>query len=98
MPWGSKSIIEVRREFVRLALSSNSNIRGLCRRFGISPKTAYQTLNDTVRKQTPVSGIGRGSPITLQRDVPILPRWRSSRCGMSIPRGAAERSQHSCEF
>jgi transposase len=44
MPWTSNSIFEARRNFVMLALSPNSNIRGLCRRFNISAKTGYQTL------------------------------------------------------
>jgi transposase len=44
MPWTSKTTTEARREFVSLALTSGSNIRGLCRRFNISPQTAYQTL------------------------------------------------------
>jgi transposase len=44
MPWMSNSTFEARRNFVMLALSPNSNIRGLCRRFNISPNTGYQTL------------------------------------------------------
>src|SRR6202043_3038185 len=44
MPWTSNSVFEARRDFVMLALSPNSNIRGLCRRFNISPNTGYQTL------------------------------------------------------
>jgi transposase len=44
MPWMSNSVVEARLNFVNLALSPNSNIRGLCRRFNISAKTAYQTL------------------------------------------------------
>jgi transposase len=44
MPWTSNSVFEARRNFVMLALSPNSNIRGLCRRFSISAKTGYQTL------------------------------------------------------
>jgi transposase-like protein len=44
MPWAAKSITEARREFVMHALLPNSNIRRLCRRFNISPNTAYQTL------------------------------------------------------
>jgi len=44
MPWTSNSIFEARRNFVMLALSPNSNIRGLCRRFNISANTGYQTL------------------------------------------------------
>lgn len=34
-----------RLEFVHLARAPGSNIRELCRRFGISPKTAYKMLN-----------------------------------------------------
>jgi transposase len=44
MPWTSNYIFEARRNFVMLALSPNSNIRGLCRRFNISANTGYQTL------------------------------------------------------
>jgi transposase len=44
MPWTSNSIFEARRNFVMLAQSPNSNIRGLCRRFNISANTGYQTL------------------------------------------------------
>jgi transposase len=44
MPWKSNSVFEARREFVTLALSQDSNMRGLCRRFNISPNTGYQTL------------------------------------------------------
>ncbi len=44
MPWPAKSLIEARREFVTLALMPNANIRGLCRRFNISPGIAYQTV------------------------------------------------------
>src|SRR6202521_1241248 len=44
MRWTSNSIFEARRNFVTLALTPNSNIRGLCRHFNISANTAYQTL------------------------------------------------------
>jgi transposase len=45
MPWASRTIVGARREFVALAQSSNANVRELCRRFNISPKTAYKFLN-----------------------------------------------------
>lgn len=44
MPWHEASIMEQRREFVRLALQEGVNRRELCRRFAISPKTAYKWL------------------------------------------------------
>ena len=43
MPWNEVSIVGQREEFVRLA-DQTSNVRLLCRRFGISPTTAYKWL------------------------------------------------------
>src|SRR5258705_3487016 len=45
MPWSSRTIIEERREFVMLAQSPDANVRALCRRFNVSPNTAYKLLN-----------------------------------------------------
>lgn len=44
MPWREVSIVSLREEFVALANQQGANIRELCRRFGISPKTAYKWL------------------------------------------------------
>ena len=44
MPWQEVSIMEQRREFVRLAMQEGANRRELCRRFGIHPDTAYKWL------------------------------------------------------
>jgi transposase InsO family protein len=41
MPWKEQSIMELREEFCRLALSEGVTMRELCRRFGISPTTGY---------------------------------------------------------
>lgn len=43
MPWNEVSIVGQREEFVRLA-QKQGNIRLLCRRFGLSPTTAYKWL------------------------------------------------------
>jgi len=42
--WGVRSIVELRSEFVSLALQEGSNVSDLCRRFGISRKTGYKWL------------------------------------------------------
>jgi transposase InsO family protein len=42
MPWRKVSIMESREEFCQLALKEDANMRGLCRRFGISPTTGYE--------------------------------------------------------
>jgi transposase InsO family protein len=45
MPWKEVSIMSQRLEFVALAAGENANIRRLCRRFSISPSTAYKWLH-----------------------------------------------------
>jgi transposase InsO family protein len=44
MPWREASIMEQRREFVRLGMQEGANRRELCRRFGIHPDTGYKWL------------------------------------------------------
>jgi transposase InsO family protein len=44
MPWREVSIMDQRREFVRLANQEGANRRELCRRFGIHPDTGYKWL------------------------------------------------------
>jgi transposase InsO family protein len=45
MPWRTSSAMSERHEFVLLASQPEANVRGLCRRFGISSRTAYKWLN-----------------------------------------------------
>ena len=42
--WDSRSVVELRREFVCLALQEGANVSELCRRFKISRKTGYKWL------------------------------------------------------
>ena len=44
MPWSIQDTMSLRREFVTLACQEGANRRELCRRFGISPQTAYKWL------------------------------------------------------
>src|ERR1700710_2654393 len=44
MPWREVSVMEQRREFVRLAMQEGANRREPCRRFGIHPETGYKWL------------------------------------------------------
>jgi transposase InsO family protein len=44
MPWHEVSIMDERREFVRLASIEGANRRELCRRFGVHPATGYKWL------------------------------------------------------
>jgi len=45
MPWKNVSTMSARAEFVALAAVEGANIRSLCRRFGISPKTGYKWIH-----------------------------------------------------
>lgn len=45
MPWKECSAMSLRYEFVTFALCHGSNIRELCRRFEISPKTGYKWIS-----------------------------------------------------
>lgn len=44
MPWGEVTVMSQREEFVRLATAPGANVRELCRRFGVSPKSGYKWL------------------------------------------------------
>ena len=44
MPFREVSAMDERKEFVRLALVERTNMRLLCRRFGVSPTTGYKWL------------------------------------------------------
>ena len=53
MPWKERSIMSQRLEFVVLASQPGSNRRELCRRFRISPTTAYKWLRRYAREGVP---------------------------------------------
>src|SRR3954468_24445971 len=44
MPFCEVSVMDQKREFATFAMSEGSNIRELCRRFGISPTTGYKWI------------------------------------------------------
>src|SRR5262249_33415461 len=44
VPWKEVSAVSLRSEFCALASAEDANVRQLCRRFGVSPKTAYKWL------------------------------------------------------
>lgn len=55
MPWQESSVETLRQEFVMLASQPEANIRELCRRFSISPDTAYTLL--TRYRQEGIDGL-----------------------------------------
>jgi transposase InsO family protein len=45
MPWNEVSTVSLRLEFVTLAAAEGANVRELCRRYGVSPQTAYKWID-----------------------------------------------------
>ena len=49
MPWKEVSVMSLKKEFVFLAINGNEcNFSHLCRRFGISRKTGYPSLDQEI--------------------------------------------------
>jgi transposase InsO family protein len=80
MSWNPRDTVNLRLEFVRLALQKGANRRELCRRYGISAKTGYKWLNryaqsgDTGledRSRRPLSSPNRTPPEIEQRVVSL---------------------------
>jgi len=44
VPWQEVSTVQLREEFIALAEQDGANVRQLCKRYGISPSTAYKWL------------------------------------------------------
>lgn len=44
MPWKKATTMELRQEFIQFATREGANLRALCRRFGITPRTGYKWL------------------------------------------------------
>lgn len=68
MPWESKTVEEIRKEFIEAAKSSK-NLSALCREFGISRPTAYKWLEReqngeplSDKSKAPVTRPGKTSP------------------------------------
>ena len=65
MPWREVSVMEQRREFLKLALQEGVNRRELCRRFGISATVGYKWLERFAAGDTELADRSRrphGSP------------------------------------
>lgn len=67
MPWGSKTVEDLRKEFVEAAIACD-NLSKLCREFGISRPTAYKWL----------SRAENGEPLSDQSRAPIRKARKTS--------------------
>jgi transposase InsO family protein len=67
MPWEEVTTMSLRREFVQLAQREGANIRALCRRYGISPPTAYKWLGRARAGDLPLADRPRRPATTPRR-------------------------------
>lgn len=100
MPWQECTTMLIRREFVLLAQQPQSNVRELCRRYGVSPKTGYkwlerfndlgdEGLHDQSRK--PRHSPRRSDPELEQQVVDLhqrFPYWGARKLRSLLPQGA----------
>ncbi|WP_249732426.1 IS481 family transposase [Roseococcus sp. SDR] len=87
MPWKALSVLDHRREFVRLARLGEVSVAELCRRFGISRQTGFTLLRRTReegeagladRSRRPLTSPGRVAPEMAARILDLRaehPRW-----------------------
>jgi transposase InsO family protein len=96
MPWEEVSIMDQRREFVRLAMQEGANRRELCRRFGIHPATGYKWLERwesdeelADRSRRPHASPSRSDPAIERRIVAIRdahPPWGARKIAHCLER------------
>jgi transposase InsO family protein len=98
MPWQPKDLMNIKREFVELALQEGANRRELCRRFGIGPKATYALLARyaqegdaafTARSRRP-HGSPLRTPAAMERTLLELRRDHPAWGGRKLARRLAE--------
>ena len=92
MPWREVSVMDERREFVRLAMQEGANRRELCRRFGIHPDTGYKWLGRWAADEE-LGGSLAASACEPGADASARSRRASWRCAMRIRPGERARSR-----
>ena len=68
MPWESKTVEEIRKEFV-LAAEKSNNFSSLCREFGITRKTGYKWVS-RYKSGLPLTDMSRCPSVTPNRTPP----------------------------
>jgi transposase InsO family protein len=81
MPWKTVSLLKVRQRLVEAVLARRQTLREICRRFGVSRKTAYKWLARFRRRGLPglhdQSRRPRRSPTRLSgRWIQLIGQWR----------------------
>lgn len=71
MPWREVSAMSLRQEFVSLALIGDAHKRELCRRFGISSRTAYKWLRRYEQEGLPGLADRSRRPLRTPEQTPL---------------------------
>jgi transposase InsO family protein len=84
MPWKTVSLLIVRQRLVEAVLARRQTLQSICRRFGISRKTAYKWVARFRRRGVPglrdLSRRPRRSPKRLsKRWIQLIGQWRRAR-------------------
>lgn len=84
MPWKTVSLLKVRQCLIEAVLARRQTLQGICRRFGISRKTAYKWVARFHRRGAPglrdLSRRPRRSPARLStRWIKLIGQWRRRR-------------------
>jgi transposase-like protein len=88
MPWNEVSAMSLRHEFVMLATVEGANVRELCRRYGISRKTAYKWI-DRFKTAGPTGLEERSRRAGVCFDEAVQPTgWAASSAPMPCEPGA----------
>jgi transposase InsO family protein len=82
MPWQECSVETLRQEFVLLASRPGTNIRELCRRFSISPDTAYTLL--ARYRQEGIDGLRDRSRRPLHSPLRTDPALEAAACAVRV--------------
>jgi transposase InsO family protein len=72
MPWQEASTMSLRQEFVAMAQQEGANVRALCRRYQISPPTAYKWLARARAGDTTLADRSRRPHTAPARTAPAL--------------------------
>ena len=71
MPWNTKNVVQLRREFVALAKMRGISFSAICLRFGISRKTGYKWIQREANRGAEALENQRPKPCRRRNQIPV---------------------------
>ena len=87
MTWQARAVMDVKQEFVELAVQEGVNRRELCRRFGISP--TMPARSSTATPTTHFDGVLIGANVHRRAELPRFGGFVALRGSPPVPPGRA---------